>query len=270
MTAYEDIQAVNWSTLKSLRVSPLQYRHDLERPRDPTPAMRMGVAIHMLALEPERFDAAYAVWDGHRRGKAWTEFRDDHADRYILTREEYERAHAAAAAVVTHPLARRHIIRADLETERVLTWTDPETGLPCKGRCDLAGPRLAELKSTGDLTPHRFGAMAARLGYHGQLAFYEDGLRANGFEITDSPVLIAVQQDAPHDVAVYTVPHDVVDMGRRLYRRLLRLLRDCIEADSWPGLCTDEELTLWLPPWADGDPDEAEPTFTMGGVELSI
>ena len=49
---YEDILAVRWSELKSMRHSPLQYRHDLRQPHTDSTAMKVGRLIHTLVLEP--------------------------------------------------------------------------------------------------------------------------------------------------------------------------------------------------------------------------
>ena len=268
---YRAHPAINWSLLKSMRVSAKQFQHDATHPREPSSAMMLGLAIHALALEGVRaLNERFAVWEGRRdpRTKAYQAFLEDAGDRTVLSVDEMRRVEAAAAALRAHPCAARHLESATA-TEHVVLWKDDDTGLDCKARVDLAGPRLIELKSTGDVVPRRFAATAARLGYHVQAAFYEDGLRATGHEITESPVLITVQQDAPHDVVVYAIPPDVIDQGRRIYKRLLSDLRECVEADEWPGLA-DGELTFNLPAWAYDEDETDEPVFTMGGVRMAI
>lgn len=271
--SYRDLPGINWSRLKSIRVSPLQYRHDCDHPREPSDAMLIGTAIHCLALEgPEAFAARFAVYEGRRdaRTKVYQAFLADIGDRDVLKPDEANRAHGAAEAVIRHPIARRYVTAAGLDIEHAIQWTDEETGLRCKARVDIAGTRLVELKSSADVVPRRFASTAARLGYHAQMAFYEDGLRATGRDLPDSPILITVQQDPPYDVVVYDVPNDVVDQGRRVYRKLLRTLAECLETDTWPGIA-GEELTYWLPAWADEDvlESEPEPSFTMGGLKVA-
>lgn len=261
---YEDINAVRWSRLKSMRVSPLQYRYDVEHPREETVHLRIGLAIHCLVLEPRAWEHSFATFTGGkaRRGKAWEAFKDRHEGKTLLTLEEYERAKAAAQAVLGDPVASPYV--KDGAKEQAITWEDRETGLPCKARVDHVGGRMVELKSTHDVIPRKFSVLAERLGYHCQIAFYIDGLRANGLSMTEDPALIVCQSADPHDVVTYFVPEDVVDVGRVEYRRLLRRLKECQERDEWPGVADKAELTLTLPAWA-YDSEEPEQPLTIGG-----
>lgn len=266
---YEDIDGIRWSRLKSMRVSPLQYRYDVEHPREETVHLRIGLAIHCLVLEPHQWEQDFAVFrDGKaRRGKAWEAFRDEHGDKTLLTMDEYERAHAAAEAVLGDPVASPYLTGG--ASEQTVTWQDQETGLPCKARVDLVGGRLVELKSTHSVIPRKFATLAAQLGYQCQLAFYLDGLRANGFAASEDPVLVVCQSEEPHDVVTYFVPEDVIDVGRVEYRRLLRRLKECQERDEWPGVADKAELTLTLPAWA-YDSDEPEQPLTIGGSVMQF
>lgn len=56
---YAAIEALNWSTLKHIAVSPRMLKWRTEHPRPETPALRLGTAIHCAILEPERFKADY-------------------------------------------------------------------------------------------------------------------------------------------------------------------------------------------------------------------
>lgn len=58
---YEEIAAINWSTLKLIDVSPLMLRHRVEHPRPDTDALELGRAIHCAILEPERFATSYVA-----------------------------------------------------------------------------------------------------------------------------------------------------------------------------------------------------------------
>lgn len=60
MTAdYDAIEAMNWSTLKHLAVSPKMLRWRVDNPRPDTPALTRGRAIHCAVLEPERWASEY-------------------------------------------------------------------------------------------------------------------------------------------------------------------------------------------------------------------
>lgn len=271
MTEYAQIDAVNWSTLKHLAKSPLHYKHRTEAEQDDAKHMRLGRAVHTLILEPERFTERHPIFGGGaRRGKAWDEFAANHAGADILIGTEAAQAQAMADAVRHHPLAQKHL--RDGLAEQVLTWTDPETGVKCKGRCDSVNGHLVEFKSCNgrDFEPYKFESHAARLRYHGQLAFYADGLAAMGYEVEHDPTMIVVESDPPHDVAVYIVKDEVLDLGRKLYRKLLARFVECSESDHWPGVCADEELYLGVPAWATWEAEDAAPEqpITIGGTVM--
>jgi len=57
---YQAIQAVNFSSLKMMRESPLHYRHALTAIRAESPAMALGSAVHCAVLEPGRFALEYS------------------------------------------------------------------------------------------------------------------------------------------------------------------------------------------------------------------
>jgi PDDEXK-like domain of unknown function (DUF3799) len=245
---YEQIDAVNWTTLKAMRQSPKHYRYHAAHPTEDTAAMAMGRAVHTAVLEPDRFPLDYAVWKGDRRaGKEWEAFRAANADRTILRADEYAYCLEIRDAVRAHPVA-KHLLEAG-EAEKTILWTDDATGLACKGRIDwLNGIGLCDLKTTADLDPLRFGATAARMGYHCQLAFYRRGLAANGVQ---APVkIMAVEKSAPYDTAVFTLDEDTLYAGDEEVSELLRRVVECRAANAWPGRFGDGEAPLTLPAWA--------------------
>lgn len=256
---YAAILAVNWSALKEMRRSPLHYAHILKQPREDSTTLAKGRAIHTAVLEPDRFPIEYAVFEGKaRRGKAWAAFRDVNDTKTILTLEEYTRALAIRDAVRAHPPAARYLRSARRELS--LAWVDAVTGLPCKARLDVLSEVdgrifVVDLKSTHDLDMRRFGSIAARLGYHSQLAWYARGMKACGIPC-DGARIIAVEQDAPHDVGVFVVDDDLLYAGDEEVRELLMRARVCLEKSAWPGRYEREE-PLEMPRWFYAD-DEAE------------
>lgn len=265
--AYQKLAAVNWSTLRWMRVSPKHFKHAATNPSVDAARYRVGRAMHALVLEPALFPDSYVCWGGRRQGKLWKEFEAANSGKTILSIGEWTKAQGAAAAVLTNPIAADYLSGQGL-VEFVLTWDDEATGLACKCRIDYADVHLVELKSTASIECRRFAATAARMGYPGQLAFYLDGLRANGVDVADEPAIITVESAPPFDVAPYLVPEPIVELGRREYRRLLEQVKSCRETDTWPGVATSA-LELVLPEWAHFDPTE-EMTLTLGGEALDL
>lgn len=251
---YAAIDAINWSTLAAATRSGLAYHHRLANPPAETDAMRLGRATHTAVFEPDRLLREYVIWEGGRRaGKEWEDFRAMHAGRTILKAEEYDVAIAIRDAVRGHKAAAKWLRTGSAEC--TLTWIDEETGMACKSRLDWLNTKaLVDLKTTRDIESRAFGRHAGQMLYHGQFAFASMGLHANGL---DTPVkIIAVENEAPHDVAVYDLPEDALWAGETRVREALTIVAACRKSRRWPGRYPQEQpllLPAWEFPADDGD-----------------
>lgn len=266
---YTSIPAAHFSTLKALDTSPLHYQRAITFDREDTPALRMGRATHSLILTPEAVDVA--VWDGGRRaGKAWDAFCAEHAGRTLLTRKEAETAERMRANVLAHPAA-RHLLSAG-NPEVSIEWSTAD-GLRCKARADWLRPGgvgIVELKTTRHIGPRSFPREFASRLYHAQAAFYLDGLIAALADAGECPrvappvTMIAVENVPPHDVTVWRIPDEVLEVGRRKVDAWLVTLGECMRSGTWPGVGGVEAMDMKLPEWAetDGLPDVDE-----GGIQ---
>jgi len=262
---YRARPALSWSRLKILDTSPLLYRWRLAHPRPDTPALAFGRAVHLAVLQPDLYGDEVVAYTGKtRRGKAWDAFSEEHAGRQIITQTEEATIAAIVAAVESHPDAGPMVAGLDY-AERSIAWT--EDGRDMRARCDLirfADGRvlLVDLKTARDIDPRAFGRSAVQYGYHGQMAHYAAGLEA----LLGVPVdcaIIAVEKDAPHDVAVYHLDDLAMYAGQAMRRRLLDTLAACEAADKWPGKAPDP-MPLQLPEWAIPD---VYSTFTYTAEE---
>lgn len=259
---YFALPALNISTLKVLRRSPLHYRHALTAPKT-SAAMVLGTAAHCATLEPERFCRDFVAWcaktesgrTAPRTGKRWEAFVAEFGERTILSEADAELAANMAAAVRGDPVAAKYLAAG--EPEVTMEWH--LAGRHCKGRADWltsidGQPAIVGLKTSRDCRDFAFGAIAARLAYHLQWAWYFDGYR----EITGREarmVEIVVESAPPHAVVVYVITEDILAQGRDEYLRLLDVLAECEARDEWPGPATMEHV-LSLPSWVYGGTDE--------------
>ena len=121
--------------------------------------------------------------------------------------------------------------------------------------CWIAGS-IVDLKTTADADPRRFGAIAARYGYHEQMAWYRWGIEQTT-GLADWPVhIVAVESSPPHDVVVYALDLVTLEAGLESARGLLRQVAECRASGKWPGRYGGE-TTLNLPNWAFDDGEEA-------------
>jgi len=278
---YADIDALNWSRLKPIRVSPLYYRHCLEVGRPDTPALQLGRVAHAALYEPQEIDQRYVVMPNFHGGmkdhtaveKGYAGGRESKAEWLGL--QSVVKAEIVEQGVYETGLAIAHAVRTDSVAgplldgsyvEQVLTWTDFRTGRKCKCRVDQVNGRLGDLKTTARIEPRQFAAQVEALGYLGQLAFYTDGLTENGLVMEQSPILISVQSAPPYDVLVYEITEDQLEAGRILYRDLMDKLAACEATDTWPGIAGGQMQTLRRPGWATAV--EEDFTLTMGGEPI--
>lgn len=254
---YASIDAVNYSTLKHIAVSPKHYQHVLAHGTSRTVAKRRGTITHTAIFEPHRLPLDYVVFEGTKRGKAWDAFREENQHAEIVTVEDMELACAMRDAVRSDPAAGPLVEGGTREPS--LVWTDGETGLRCKGRVDLVHDdhTIVDLKTARSVRPWDFGRAVVTYGYHVQAAFYSDGYEA----VTHSAPtykIIAVENTPPHDVIVYDVTDEVLGIGRDEYYRWLATVKRCQFVGEWPGQANGLPMRLELPPWAIPDEDGIE------------
>lgn len=259
MNEYDTIDAVNWTTLKWMRESPQMYRYRLSVPIEDTPALALGRATHTLVFEPALFAEEYVIWQGGRRaGKEWDAFADAHSDKTILREQDADMVTQLAEAISRHPLVQPYLDGGEFEWP--VTWTDPDTGLTCKARLDWPIPKrriLLDLKTCVSAEAHRFGAAAARLGYHLQMGHYYNACTYGLKWRPEQVLIVAAEKDAPHDVAVFQMSDDDIYLACEEVAELLRKVKVCRQTGVWPGRYLERQA-LTLPAWVTMD-DEEDP-----------
>lgn len=256
---YHGGPGISKSGLDLIARSPLHYwsRYlDPQRtPTEPTPSMRLGTAIHTAVLEPGDFSKRYYIApDVDRRtkeGKAlWQMALDESqaAGSELISADDAKTCMSIYDVVRSHPTALK--VFASGQAEMSCYWTDQETGLLCKCRPDwLNLPFIVDLKSTEDASADGFQRSAWNWRYWVQAAWYIDGVEQATGQCPDAFVFAAFEKAPPYACAFYYADQAMIDMGRKEYRRLLRILADCMSADKWPGYDADVR-PLGLPAWA--------------------
>lgn len=272
----ERTDAVNWSTLKTIGVSPKHYLHALAHPRADTDALMLGRVTHCAVLEPDELEGRFivsprfnrAMNDDTARAKGFDGGKQAHAawrsalpaDAEVVDPDIYFRALLMREALLADPIAALYARGG--RTEHKIEWTDHATGIACRGRVDHVNGCLADLKTTRSLVT--FERDAARYGYHAQLAWYSDGLDAAGITRDGPPCIIAIESVEPFDSIVLTFDEDDLAVGRRVYRKCLERLAECRRTGEWPGVAGGRARRIVLPAWAGPVEDE----ITLGGVPL--
>lgn len=253
-TEYFATDAASNSTLGRMKRSAAHCKEYMDTGMVSTAAMKFGSLVHCLVLEPNEFEAKYAVAPVgiDRRTKAgkelWATFTNESEGLEVVKAEDFEEAQKVDASVRAHPAASKLLQEGDAEVS--MFWTDPDTGYPCKSRVDFINGMnyLVDLKTTQDASEAEFGRSIGKFGYHRQNAMYMDGYEAVTGERAKGFVFIAVETKPPYAVGVYLLDEDSEDKGRSEYGWLLGEFVACKKSGVWPGY-SDAVSTVKLPAW---------------------
>jgi hypothetical protein len=254
--AYVQWDAANASMLKHFARSAAHARYEMTHQAETT-AKLIGHAVHAAILEPENFDATFAVAPALDKrtikGKAqWAEFEAANKDRIILRDDEMTLATALGRSVQEHPLAAR-LVGSPGVREASLLWHDPDIGLPCKARLDLlcmfdGYSTIVDVKTTRDASPRGFALEVARYSYHLQAAWYLRGADILS-PVPRRFVFVAVEKSPPYCVALYELDTVALDAGLTTVLDCLNKYANARTSRVWPGYSSGIQ-TLFLPQWA--------------------
>lgn len=255
---YHGGQGISKSGLDLIAQSPLHYYaaylDPKRQPREETPAMAIGTAIHSAVLEPDKFDADYLVLpECDRRTKegkaiyaAFAEQAQEGGKR-VISADDYKACLAIAAQVRSHPAAR--VLFGQGIAEQSAYWVDKQTGVQCKARPDwLMAGGIVDVKSTENASAAAFQRSVVSWRYHVQAAWYLDGIKAATGDDAQAFMFAVFEKKAPYACAFYYADADMLELGRREYRRNLQTYAECMNSNSWPGYSA-EILPISLPVW---------------------
>lgn len=243
MSDYHEIRALSNSSLSVLKRSPTEFHKRFitgEMKGVETDAMLLGSAVHMLALEPERFDFEYRIESGPinpqtgkpfgrdtKKFEAWLDEARKIDSRKVLVREEFANSMAIAQAFQSHPtIAAIMASRAEklFESEYSMEYEigDGKADLKCKIDFVCPAERLiVDLKTTSDPSPYAWSWSAEDYGYHRQAAIYSDAMEAKyGGDFRF--LFGVVRSKEPYEAAVYELDAESINRGSEEYSSLIK------------------------------------------------
>lgn len=228
------------------------YSH-LSKENSSTPALLLGSLFHDLVLMGDEFcEQTYAVERKFGRTKAELEAKAEWygslGNTQPVSQDIYDTARTMRDAVLGHSLA-SSILEGTLN-EQSFFWDDPTTGELCKCRPDArrdADNLLIDLKSTTDASFVSFRKSMANYTYDIQAAFYLDGVSEVLQRKHENFVFIAVEKAPPFGVAVYHINEAAIEVGRELYKKLLKKAKEDREKNQlgYPQLIQTIDLPAW-------------------------
>lgn len=251
---YNAINALNISLLVEGDRSMAHLKYAIEHKRESTPAMEKGTALHLAVFEPAEFEKRVAVYDGIKRGKEWNSFYENCSATLILKPDVYASIISMRDALHNHPRV-KELLESKGTGEIGAVWQDKDSGIWCKGLidrfCQCWGYSvILDLKTCQDARPSEFAKTIYNFHYHTKAAWYLDGLKAIA-DVDRRFLWIAIESEPFHGISIFDVGDEMMEVGRKNYKRLLSEYAKCKELGVWPSYPLGEE-SLELPKWAKG------------------
>ncbi|AWN02653.1 RecB-like exonuclease/helicase [Mycobacterium phage Xavia] len=246
---------------------PAKFRWEQDNTRKPKKVWDFGHVAHKLVLgkgaefeildpdihglkadgTPSEKPTATANWrkaeaDARKRGKV-----PIHVDLFT-------KAYDMAEKVRQHPTAGPIFADPAGVAEVALYYTDPETGVRLRGRCDWlthVDGRLiiVDYKTSVTANPAELVRKFWALGYHLQASWYRSLAMALGLDDDPDFLFVVSEKDQPHVVTMLRYDSEALAEGERLNRRAIDLYAECQSTGTWPTY-TDRIVPLSVPGWA--------------------
>lgn len=184
-----------------------------KEPEKASDALAFGKLCHCMLLEPDEVKNRFEVVDfgKTRTNKKYAEAVEAFPGVEIVNQDEMDRAKKMIGEIGRHPLASRII--AGATAEMPYTWTDKETGLPCKCKIDAIkrtknGIVVIDYKTSSDI--QSVLNWPQKLQYPLQAEFYSQAVKEKyGEEPCEFIFIIQSNKEGEEDViAVANVEYD--------------------------------------------------------------
>ena len=213
---YHSSKAISASGLKAINKKSVY--HFLNQKPFESSAMALGTAVHCAMLEPHLYYKEFHIMPKIDRrtkiGKQTFLIEQEKAEgKTIVAFEDHEKITAILENFRNHELAQKYC-KGEIELSHYLEHEGIEVRVrpDCLNRVENF---IADPKTCQDNSPMAFKRDVYKYGYHLQAAFYSDmlGVPAENFRF------IAVETQYPYSVEVYGLSEEMIDQGRRAWKR---------------------------------------------------
>ena len=223
--------------------SPAHGEYKRLNPITPTPAMKFGSAFHSYVLDGTvSFFSQYAIKpkvDGRTtEGKsALRKFYSENEGKVDITEDDF-RTIKEMTMTLDGELRHGRIIDFDKGDNEVSLILENE-GVEVRSRIDsIQNGFLADLKTTDSAHPDDFTKSIINFRYYVQAAFYLDNAAICGIKADDF-YFVAIEKTPPYGIKTVRLGLAFLEAGRRYYKNLLRVYRECRAINHFPSYSTD-------------------------------
>lgn len=208
-----------------------------------TPSLRIGSAVHTLALEPDKFAADYYIlpedYDGRTKEGKILKAEADESGKTVLKFQEIKDILGMAEAIKRHPLA-LGLLESPGYVESSIFWE--QDGMKFKCRPDLMrnDGLIVDLKTCRTAHPRMFSRDAYNFKYDISVALTCRGYQALHGKMPEEYVFLCIETEAPYIISCFTsfsateFSPSVLEIGNRRLDRVLDDYRECAASGIWP------------------------------------
>ena len=239
---YRSMEGISRSELWTIiSKTPMHFLHEQFNPKEDTPSLLFGRAVHKAILEPETFSDEFAVGirvdRRTKEGKEkWENFVASVGNREVISPDDMDVLRDMKQAIDDDYLASTFLTGIHEES---FFWTDVETGEKCKVRPDciaeVDGKKyLVDYKTTDSCADGAFERSVRKYGYKFQSGMYREGYFQNTFEDVGF-VFVAQEKAAPYAVRVYVCTDEFLEEGYTQFREAIGLYHECKTKNHYWG-----------------------------------
>ena len=231
---YRSMEGVSRSELNViLQKTPMHFLYEQMNPKEDTPSLAFGRAVHKAILEPDTFWDEFALGivvdrrtkEGKQR---YEDFLATVGTKEVVSPSDMEIIRDMKAVIDKDPIAKKFLTG---ETEQSFFWTDAATGEKCKVRPDCISEvdgktYLVDYKTTDSCADGAFERSVRKYGYKFQSGMYREGYFQNTFKDAGF-VFVAQEKTAPYAVRVYMCTEEFIDEGYNQFREAIGIYHDC-------------------------------------------
>jgi hypothetical protein len=238
ITEYHSSEGISSSGITLLIDCPKRYFHKYveKAPSEPTTAMELGSAVHMLVLEPELFNKTYYLMREScdlrtKAGKeALAKAELDANGRTIMRKGTWEQAVAMADSIKASATWNK-IIPGNVEYS--VLWDAGIYNTRLRARPDFYNDTMiVDIKTTDSIKG--FSKSIHSYGYHRQAAMQIDGLKHHDGKDRFFGFMV-VENKAPYLTACFVLNEPTIRQGRREYLDAAAIYHECMSTGEWPG-----------------------------------
>ncbi len=220
---YHSSPGISASGLKAIHKKSVY--HFLNQKPFESSAMALGTAVHCAMLEPELYYKDFHVMPKIDRrtkaGKEQFEIEQKKSEgKKLVAFDDHQKITKILDNFRNHDLAQKYC-KGEIELSHYskLEGLDVRVRPDCLNRVEGF---ISDVKTCQDNAPIAFRRDVYKYGYHLQAAFYMDICGVDSFKF------IAVETNYPFSVEVYTLSDEMIEQGRKAYKRAF---------DDWKIYC---------------------------------